>query len=223
MNILSIIGILSSMFNIGAVDWISEIFNKALLFFDGIAYTLLAYSFKLFQLMCTLNFNSLQGLISPVLNNIKALVMVFVVYKLGISLINFMLNPDEAAKKGKEILINIFITAALLLTYNTIFGIFNELSMLIIGTPENYSFIYLEKIADVTNTKDVGLINRVVFSSEEEIPDVGKFIAFSVASTFITDVNDPQNTEPLRREITNQNTNEIDFGLLTNISSLVGK
>lgn len=223
MNILSIIGILSSMFNIGAVDWISEIFNKALLFFDGIAYTLLAYSFKLFQLMCTLNFNSLQGLISPVLNNIKALVMVFVVYKLGISLINFMLNPDEAAKKGKEILINIFITAALLLTYNTIFGIFNELSMLIIGTPENYSFIYLEKIADVTNTKDVGLINRVVFSSEEEIPDVGKFIAFSVASTFITDANDPQNTEPLRREITNQNTNEIDFELLPNIASLVGK
>ena len=102
MNILSIIGIFSSMFNIGAADWISEIFNKALLFFDGFAYTMLAYSFKLFQLMCTLNFNSLQGLISPVLTNIKALVMVFVVYKLGISLINFMLNPDEAAKKGKE-------------------------------------------------------------------------------------------------------------------------
>ena len=221
MNILSIIGFLSNLFNIG--NFFADIWFWILLFLDGLAYTLLAYSFKLFQLMCTLNFNSLYGLISPILTRIKALVMVFVVYKLGISLINFMLNPDEAAKKGKEILINIFITAALLLTYNTIFGVFNELSMLIIGTPENYTFVYLSTIADITDAKDSGLINRLVFGTTEEMPDVGEFIAFSVASTFITDANDPQNTEPLRSAITDPNTGKLDFNMLKELNSDIGK
>ena len=80
MNILSIIGFLSNLFNIG--NFFADIWFWILLFLDGLAYTLLAYSFKLFQLMCTLNFNSLYGLISPILTRIKALVMVFVVYKL---------------------------------------------------------------------------------------------------------------------------------------------
>ena len=221
MNILSIIGFLSNLFNIG--NFFADIWFWILLFLDGLAYTLLAYSFKLFQLMCTLNFNSLYGLISPILTRIKALVMVFVVYKLGISLINFMLNPDEAAKKGKEILINIFITAALLLTYNTIFGVFNELSMLIIGTPENYTFVNLSTIADITDAKDTGLINRLVFGTTEEMPDVGEFIAFSVASTFITDANDPQNTEPLRSAITDPNTGKLDFNMLKELNSDIGK
>ena len=221
MNILSIVGFLSNLFNIG--NFFADIWFWILLFLDGLAYTLLAYSFKLFQLMCTLNFNSLYGLISPILTRIKALVMVFVVYKLGISLINFMLNPDEAAKKGKEILINIFITAALLLTYNTIFGVFNELSMLIIGTPENYTFVYLSTIADITDAKDSGLINRLVFGTTEEMPDVGEFIAFSVASTFITDANDPQNTEPLRSAITDPNTGKLNFNMLKELNSDIGK
>ena len=221
MNILSIVGFLSNLFNIG--NFFADIWFWILLFLDGLAYTLLAYSFKLFQLMCTLNFNSLYGLISPILTRIKALVMVFVVYKLGISLINFMLNPDEAAKKGKEILINIFITAALLLTYNTIFGVFNELSMLIIGTPENYTFVYLSTIADITDAKDTGLINRLVFGTTEEMPDVGEFIAFSVASTFITDANDPQNTEPLRSAITDPNTGKLNFNMLKELNSDIGK
>ena len=148
MNILSIVNLFS--FGIAASNWFMEVLIKMLLFFDGVAYTLVAYSFKLFQLMCTLNFNSLYSIVTPILSRIEALVMVFVVYKLGISLINFMLKPEDASKKGKEILINILITAVLLISYNTIFGIFNELSMLMIGVPENYSFTYLGQIADLT-------------------------------------------------------------------------
>lgn len=223
MNILTIIGFFTGLFSIGGaiIDWVIEIFNKMLLFFDAIAYTLLAYAFKLFQLMCTLNFNSLYGLISGVLTRIEALVMVFVVYKLGISLINFMLNPEEASKKGKEILINIFITAALLLSYNTIFTLFNELSMLIIGTPENYNYVVLGQIAEITGGKDSGLINRIVFGTDEQIPDVGEFIAFSVCSTFITDSSDPQNTEPLKKELNDKG--RINFYFLPNIASKIGK
>ena len=222
MSILTIVGFFANLFNIGGfVDWVVEIFYKALLFFDGLAYLLLAYSFKVFQLMCTLNFNSLYGLISGVLTRIEALIMVFVVYKLGISLITFMLNPEEAAKKGKEILINIFITAALLLSYNTIFTLFNELCMLIIGTPDNYNYVVLGQIAEVTGGADTGLINRVVFGTDEQIPDVGEYIAFSVCSTFITDTKDPQNTAPLNRELSNNG--HIDFMKLQNIANKIGK
>ncbi len=223
MIILTIVSFFTSLFNIGGIgDWFMEIIYKMLLFFDGLAYNLLAYSFKLFQLMCTLNFNSLYGLISGLLTRIEALVMVFVVYKLGISLINFMLNPDEASKKGKEILINIFITAALLLSYNTIFTLFNEISMLIIGTPENYNYVVLGQVADITGSKDIGLINRLVFGTNEEMPDVGEFIAFSTASTFITDATDPMNTEPLKKELATSD-GHLDFSKLPNIAGQIDK
>ncbi len=221
MIILTIVSFFTSLFNIG-VNWFMEILYNILLFFDGLAYTLLAYSFKLFQLMCTLNFNSLQGLVSGLLTRIEALVMVFVVYKLGISLINFMLNPDEASKKGKEILINIFITAALLLSYNTIFTFFNEISMLIIGTPENYNYVVLGQIADITDSKDVGLINRLVFGTNEEMPDIGEYIAFSTASVFITDATDPMNTEPLKNELATS-SGHLDFFKLPDVSSKIGR
>jgi hypothetical protein len=223
MNILTIVSFFSGLFSIGGAvaDWFREILFKMLLFFDGIAYTLLAYAYKLFQLMCTLNFNSLYGMISGILTRIEALIMVFVVYKLGISLINFMLNPEEAAKKGKEILINIFITAALLLSYNTIFTLFNELSMLIIGTPENYNFVVLGQIADITGGKDSGLINRLVFGTDEEMPDIGEFISFSICSTFITDSRNPQNTAPLQSDL--NDNGHLNFNFLPDIASQIGK
>lgn len=220
MIILTIVGFFTSLFNIG--NWFFEILYKMVLWIDGLVYSLLTYAFKLFQLMCTLNFNSLYGLVSGLLTRIEALVMVFVVYKLGISLINFMLNPDEASKKGKEILINIFVTAALLLSYNTIFTLFNEISMLLIGTPENYNFVVLGQIADITETKDIGLINRLVFGTNEEMPDVGEYIAFSTASIFITDATDPQNTEPLKKELATTD-GHLDFNKLPDIANQIGK
>lgn len=209
----------------GAIgDWLMEILYKMLLFFDGLGYTLLAYAFKLFQLMCTLNFNSLSGIVAPILTRIEALIMVFVVYKLGITLINFMLKPEDASKKGKEILINIFIAAALLISYNTIFGIFNELSMLIIGTPDSYSFTYLGQIADLTESKDSGLINRIVFGTDENVEDMGEFIAFSICSSFITRTGNPRDTSDLEAEIgSTTNPGHADFFRLPNIASQIGK
>lgn len=222
MNILSIVNLFS--FGIAASNWFMEALIKMLLFFDGVAYTLVAYSFKLFQLMCTLNFNSLYSIVTPILSRIEALVMVFVVYKLGISLINFMLKPEDASKKGKEILINILITAVLLISYNTIFGIFNELSMLMIGVPENYSFTYLGQIADLTESKDSGLINRLVFGTDEQMTDVGEYIAFSMCSLFITNSNDPNDTTLLQNQIaSDKNPGHADFNKLPNIASQVGK
>ena len=222
MNILSIANLFS--LGIAANNWIMEAIIKMLLFFDGIAYTLVAYSYKLFQLMCTLNFNSLYGIVSPILTRVEALIMVFVVYKLGISLINFMLKPEDASKEGSKILVNIFITAALLISYNTIFGIFNELSMLVVGVPENYSFTYLGQIADLSESKDAGLINRIVFGTEEELTDVGEYIAFSMCTLFITNVNDPSDTTLLGSRIdSDKNPGHPDFNKLQTIAADVGK
>ncbi len=221
MNLLTIVGFFSNLFNLAVSDWFLEVLYKMILFCDAIAYFLLSYSFKLFQLMCTLNFNSLYNMISGVLSRIEALVLVFVVYKLGIALINFMLKPDEAAKKGKDILVNIFITAALLLSYNTIFTLFNELSMLIVGAPEGYSYIVLGQIAEISGGADSGLLNRVVFGTEEQIPDIGEFVSFSICSTFITYSKDPDNTEPLKK-VLNDN-GKLNFFNLTNIAAHMGK
>lgn len=166
---------------------LAEVLAAIGLFIDGIVYQLLSYAFKLFYLMCQLNFDSLYAIISPLVDRLKALVMVFIVFKLGIELITYLLNPDSAPKESPKLLKNILITAALLISYTFIFGVMNELSMLIIGVPDGYEFKRLNELADVTGGEDEGLIARFIFGGEEMNAEIGDFIAYQTLSIFVVD------------------------------------
>lgn len=178
------------------MDWIVEVFWTILLAIEGVFFQLVSYVYKLFTLMCQLNFNSLYALISPLIDRIQAVIIVLVVYKLGTGLIGMMINPESAPKAGTELIKNIFITVACLLLYNVAFSALNEMSMLILGAPEGYSFTVLNELANVTGADaDEGLIMRFVFGEETDISEVGDFLAFEIMSITIRNTSDTQEVE----------------------------
>lgn len=175
--------------------WFLELVYEILLFFDGLIFQLASYAYRLFSLMTTLNFNSLYAIVSPVIDRFQAIIIVLVAYKLVMGLINLLMNPENAPAFGKDMLINIFITVALMLSYNLIFSVMNEISMLILGTPPGYSYTVLGELAGVTGGKDVGLIQRFVFGESTDIGDVGDYIAFQTLSIFVRDTTDANEVE----------------------------
>lgn len=199
-------------------SWLTEILATIGLFFDGLAFQLASYSYKLFSLMTQLNFNSLYAIVSPVIDRFQAIIMVLVAYKLVMGLINLLMNPEGAPAFGKEMIINIFITVALMLSYNLIFTVMNEVSMLILGTPPGYSFTVLNELAGVTGGEDIGLIQRFVFGEETDIGDVGDYISFQTMSVFIRNTTDNNEVENAIKEGDGYN-----FMKLTSLSSKVGK
>ena len=80
------------------------------LLLDGIVYTLVAYSYKLFELMSRMNFSTITMWLNPVISRIKALVLVLVLFMVGYTLITYLINPDKAsngASTGVNLLKNI--------------------------------------------------------------------------------------------------------------------
>lgn len=177
----------TSIFSLLSLNWVTEILCLACLSIDGLIYSLVSYAFRLFLIMSKINFSSLESIISPLINRIEAVILVIIVFKLGISLVGFMINPDKAAQTGTTIIKNIFIVAALLISYNLIFNILNEVSMLFLGVPEGYSFTTLSRIADITDSEDEGLIYRFVFGTDAKVNDIGDFIAYETLSMFVRD------------------------------------
>jgi len=207
---------ITSMFNLLS-NWTTHPITSLALFLDGVVYNLLAYSYKLFSLMCQLNFNELYGLIKPLIDRAKALIIVIIMYKVAVALITSLLNPDQAPKKGTELIKNIFIAAALLVSYTFIFGVMNELSILVIGSSTNYEFVYLKEIAGVTDGEDEGLINRFIFGGKTDF-DAGSYIALNTLKVFLVDTT---NSNVIEKKIGTGDS--IDFTDLPEVADEVDK
>lgn len=183
---------ITSLISVG-VFWIFRPLFSLFLYIDGVVYSLVAYSYKVFMLMAQLNFNVVYAWISPLIDRINAIIMVLIMFKLGYSLIQYMINPDKLSDKtigGAALLKNIAISAALLISYTFIFSVMNELSMLVIGVPKGYEFTTLKEIADVTTNDgaeaDGGLISRFIFGTQaKDVGDFGMYLATTTLQVFL--------------------------------------
>lgn len=183
---------ITSLISVG-VSWIFRPLFSLFLYIDGVVYSLVAYSYKVFMLMAQLNFNVVYAWISPLIDRINAIIMVLIMFKLGYSLIQYMINPDKLSDKtigGTALLKNIAISAALLISYTFIFSVMNELSMLVIGVPKGYEFTTLKEIADVTTNDgaeaDSGLISRFIFGKQaNSVGDFGMYLATTTLQVFL--------------------------------------
>ena len=183
--------LITSFVKILASTPIGSIFDGLLVWIDRGVYRLVQTSFTLFMIMCQLNLNVIYDIAVSLVDRLKALIIVFIIFKVGVALIQYMLDPDKAAKGSKKFLINILICAAMLVSYNFVFSVFNELSMMIIGKPDNYKYTTLAQIANVTNDADEGLIFRLFFgtnnnaTSFKNVESLGNNIAFNaLCATF---------------------------------------
>ncbi len=163
------------------------------LLLDGIVYTLVAYSYKLFELMSRMNFSTITMWLNPVISRIKALILVLVLFMVGYTLITYLINPDKAsngASTGVNLLKNIAITAILLAFYNTAFTLLNELTFVLIGAPVDYHYELLDDWFGVTNNGEQGLVTNLILgpsneNGDEEEIDFGRRLAISTLSIFL--------------------------------------
>lgn len=177
--------------------------------FDGIVYSLVAYSYKLFELMTQLNFNTLYMWFSPIISRISAIITVLIIFVIGSNLIQYLVNPDKAndnTKGGVAMLKNIAIASVLLISYNFLFSLINETTFLLVGAPEGYEYSALFDTFGVQNTEgDRGLISRFIFGGESDISsqsscsngkfDFGKSLAISTLQIFLHGNSDNYNPD----------------------------
>lgn len=178
-----------------SVSWVLLPLVFLLLFMDGLVYTLVAVAYKVFQLMSQLNFNTLGSLFSALTTRVRAIIAVLILFIIGYSLIQYLVNPDKAQDKNKAggvaILKNIAISSILLISYGTIFGIINEFSLLLVGTPGTYNYVYLSYFGVEGKEADEGAIMRFInggtgsYDDETENIDFGKKLAVTTLSSFL--------------------------------------
>ena len=220
---MTLITFISSLLNLGGIaSWTQHPIMSLFLTIDGLVYTLVSYAFKLFMLMCQINFDSLYGIIANLLDNLQALIMVLVVFKLATELITYLLDPDKAMTGGKQLVINIAITAAFLILYNFVFGLMNEISILIIGNDTNYSFPILSRIANFSGGNDEGIIMRFMFGTgANSVEDVGDYLAVSTVTIFVHDLDETAGNATVLKELCNKGV--CNFHKLPNLVSKLDK
>ena len=217
--------ITSLLLTSSVATWIAYPFNFIMLALDGIVYSLVAYSYRIFMLMAQLNFNVIYAWVSPLIDRIKAVILVVIMFKLGMSFIQYMVTPekfDDAKVGGPALIKNIFISAVLLVSYSLIFSVMNELSLLIIGVPEGYTFTTLNDLAGVENTEetDNGLLARFIFGKDSDsIEDFGKNLSVMTLSVFLhSSTGDASAAEKIYSTIQNSDS-DFDFMEITTLAS----
>ena len=221
---------ITSLISFG-VYWIFKPLFSLLLYIDGVVYSLVAYSYKVFMLMAQLNFNVVYAWVAPLIDRIKAIIMVLIMFKLGYSLIQYMINPDKLSNEtagGVALIKNIAWCSVLLISYTFIFSVMNELSLLIIGVPKGYEFTTLKEIADVTTDgqeNDSGLIARFIFGTQaDDMGDFGKYLATTTLRVFLHGKdNQGSIVESIYSDQAAKDINSFDLTKITDVVSALDK
>lgn len=217
---------ITSLVSVSSIaTWIFLPLNAIFLTLDGIIYSLVAYSYKLFLLMAQMNFNVIYAWVGPLIDRVKALILVLILFKLGMSLIQYMINPDKVDDKsvgGAALIKNIAISAVLLVCYSFIFSLLNELSLLVIGVPEGYTFTTLNDLAGVTydEADKNGLIARFIFGEESETTeDFGKYLSVATLQIFLRGKDGTTSqAEQLYNQMLSATSDDSDFNMMEIVS-----
>lgn len=181
------------LYILSIASWITRPFTTLSLLLDGIVYTVVAYVYKIFILMAQIKFSEIYKILEPLIDRVKALIMVLVMFKLGKSLIEYMIDPAKATDRnvgGAALVKNLGFTAALLILYPFIFGVMSDISLLIIGS-EDGNYEYIGKLVDAGGGGDTGLLARFIWGSDvnmEEM-DVGTWLAHQTFTIFLHDMS----------------------------------
>lgn len=216
------------------IDRIIDVLWYFLLLLDAIVYSAVAYIYNIFQIIAQLNFSVISSWTQPLVNRIEALIMVLIMFKLGMSFIQYLIDPDKFNNKstgGSALVLNIVICAALLVSYQFIFTVFNELSMLVIGYQDGYEFTVLKDIADIEGENggdEAGLLGRFIFGDKYESKDFGKQLSAITLFSFFKDTVDCNNgtfqggrADDALTKIYNQSSDSVNFFEITNIADAI--
>ena len=212
------------------IDRVIDILWYFLLLLDAIVYSVVVYVYNIFQIVAQLNFSVISSWTQPLVNRVEALIMVLILFKLGMSFIQYMITPEkfnDKATGGSTLLINIVICSVLLVSYQFIFTVFNELSMLIIGYQDGYEFTVLKQIANVESENggdEAGLLGRFIFGEKFESENFGKQLAAITLFSFFDDkveYNGNGRSDDALAKIYKQSSDEVNFFEITNMADAI--
>lgn len=201
--------------------WEWTILDSIGLFLDAIVYSLVAYSYKLFLIMSQLNLNIIYQMAAPIVDRVKALIMVFVLFKLAITLIGSLLEPEKLEQTGGKILKNIVVAVILLVSYDFIFELGNDLSMIALGTTDTSAFQILDPPED-TN----GLVSKLIFGSAsgvDKTKDFGVYLAASTLNIFLHDVEGGSVASNVYTQIINNSGTSYNFNPIKDTKGEIGR
>ena len=201
--------------------WEWTILDSIGLFLDAIVYSLVAYSYKLFLIMSQLNLNIIYQMAAPIVDRVKALIMVFVLFKLAITLIGSLLEPEKLEQTGGKILKNIVVAVILLVSYDFIFELGNDLSMIALGTTDTSAFQILDPPED-TN----GLVSKLIFGSAsgvDKTKDFGVYLAASTLNIFLHDVEGGSVASNVYTQIINNSGTSYNFNPIKDTKVEIGR
>ena len=155
-----------------------------------LVFSLVEFAYKIFEMAYSINLGTISGFLQGVINRVTALIIVIVIYNLAVTIFSLMNKTDdkEIKKQSGELLKNIFITAALLIGYNLVFGFMNELSLLMMGNKVGYDFPILSQVITIDKSADSGVLTRLIYGKEQK-GKVGTILSCGLYSEF-TDVGD---------------------------------
>ena len=184
---------LSHFITIADASWLLQPIYSLLLTIDGIIYSLVSYAYKIFMLMTQLNYNVLYTILAPLIDRVKAVIMVFILFKVGVAFLQYLVEPDkfdEKTKGGPALLINILVVAGLLGISNFVFSLFNDLSMLVLGNFDGNASFQVINVVSGDKTVEVGLLSRFIYGNNSQInsaDNFGKYLATSTMNIFLHD------------------------------------
>ena len=226
-------------------SWVQAPLWSLMLTLDGIVYSLVSYSYKLFMLMSQINYNVLYSILSPLIDRVKALIMVLILFKVVVAFLQFLVEPekfDDKTKGGKQLVVNVLIVAGVLGISGFVFGLFNDLSMLVLGTfggPEAFQVI---KVDSGDTTINNGLLSRLIFGKNKQMDTAdsfGKYLAASTLNIFLYDtkesktkeaasiynkiINSKENTTGSTTATTGASSDDFDMMQITELADDIGR
>ncbi len=182
----------------GIVSWVIKPLIAICLVLDGIVYSLVGYAYNLFLIMSRINMNEIYVLVEPLVLRVKAVIMVFIMFKMAVSLINILVSPDKLEADGAKFIRNLVIAICILATYQFIFNLGNDISMLLIGNNGTSSSYRVLKSA---NEKE-GIVSRLIFgrNSSKSVDNFGQYLSAITFNTFLYDKEGYSNVEKFFEE-----------------------
>ena len=122
------------MLNLVNSLWILDILKKICLFFDWLIYSVASLFFNAFYEISEMNM-TLDGDIpslSVVIERVKLFIGIFALFILVKTLITYLTDPEKVIEPSKKIVINVFVSIALLVVSPTIFDLMNDFQKSII-------------------------------------------------------------------------------------------
>ena len=138
------------MLNLVNSLWILDILKKICLFFDWLIYSVASLFFNAFYQISKMNIlvndNTIPD-VSVLIKRIKLFIGIFVLFIMVRTLITYLTDPEKVIEPSKKIIINIFISIALLVISPTIFNLMNDFQS---------SIIYYNTLPSLLLGPDVG-------------------------------------------------------------------